>query len=70
MDDIFDEKGNIRRQRRAVRAISEERDSTYYAAFAAKERELAESATAPGARKIHLEMAADYDARAAKAAAK
>lgn len=69
MDDIFDENGSTRRHRRSVREMSEGVDSTYYAEHAAKARELAEQATAAGARNIHLEMAADYDARAAKAAA-
>ncbi len=69
MDDIFDENGSMRRHRRSVREMSEELDCTYFAEHAAKARELAERATAPGARNIHLEMAADYDARAAKAAA-
>ena len=69
MDDIFDEKGSIHRHRRSVREMSEELDSAYFVEHAAKARELAERATASGARNIHLEMAADYDARAAKAAA-
>lgn len=70
MDDIFDEDGSMHRQRRSVREMSDELDSTYFAEHAAKARELAERATAPRARTIHLEMAADYDARAARAAAR
>ncbi|MEG3147558.1 hypothetical protein U1839_23145 [Sphingomonas sp. RT2P30] len=46
---------------------SPESDHAYYARHAAKARELAERATATGARALHLEMAADYDSRAAEA---
>lgn len=46
-----------------------ESDSAYYARQAAKARELAERATAAGARSLHLDMAADYESRAARASA-
>ncbi|WP_332803697.1 hypothetical protein [Sphingomonas sp. RT2P30] len=40
-------------------------DREYFASRAVKARAMAELATTPAARSIHLELAADYDQRAA-----
>jgi hypothetical protein len=53
----------------AAPEMSQEPDSAYYIRLAAKARDLAERATAAGARQLHLEMAADYESRAAQATA-
>ncbi len=52
----------------AAPAAADEPDSAYYARQAAKARDLAERATAAGARALHLEMAAGYESRGAAAA--
>lgn len=41
-------------------------DKAQYLAWAAKARAQAEDATTPAARALHLEIAADYEAKAAR----
>ncbi|CAN5584095.1 hypothetical protein BH10PSE14_BH10PSE14_40480 [soil metagenome] len=69
MNDMSPDTGSAGSYGNSVTDLSHEPDGDYYVRQAAKARELAARATAAGARSLHLEMAADYDRRAAQAPA-